>query len=91
MEYGSVVSTTHINHVRGQPFRISFTESLTLPRSVLKELQEHARRIEEIIATLEELSDREGLRRIRAGLNEYEQRRYVVVKDAEKIIELVRD
>lgn len=67
------------------------TESLTLPRSVLRELQEHARRIEEIIATLEELSDKEGLRRIRSGLKEYEQGRYVVVKDPEKIVELLED
>jgi hypothetical protein len=62
-----------------------------LPRSVLRELQEHARRIEEIIATLEELSDKGGLRRIRSGLRDYDQGRYVVVEDPKKIVELVRD
>jgi hypothetical protein len=60
-----------------------------MPRSVLRELQGHARRIEEIIATLEELSDKEGLRRIRSGLKEYEQGKYVVVKSTEKIDELL--
>jgi hypothetical protein len=58
---------------------------------VLRELQEHARRIEEIIATLEELSDREGLRRIRSGLKDYEQGRFGVVKDPEKMVELLED
>ena len=67
------------------------TESLTMPRSVLRELQEHARRIEEIIATLEELSDEERLRRIRSGLKEYKQGKYVIVKDPKKILELARD
>ena len=60
-------------------------------RSALRELQEHARRIDEIITTLEELSDKKGLRRIRSGLKEYEQGKYVVAKDPEKIVELLED
>ena len=67
------------------------SESLSVPRSVLKELQEHARQIEEIIATLEELADQEGLNRIRSGLKEYERGEYVVVEDPKKIGLLLED
>jgi len=62
-----------------------------VPRSVLKELQEHARQIEEIIATLEELADQEGIRRIRNSLKEYEQGEYVVVEDPKKMESLLGD
>jgi len=57
----------------------------------LKELQEHARQIEEIIATLEELADQEGIRRIRNSLKEYEQGEYVVVEDPKKMESLLGD
>ena len=65
------------------------TETLSLPRSVLKELQEHARRIEELIATLEELADPEGMKRIRSGLKEYEAGEYVVLEDPKKMKSLL--
>jgi hypothetical protein len=67
------------------------TEPLSVPRSVLKELQDHARQIEEIIATLEELADQEGIRRIRSGLKEYEQGEYVVVEDPKEMASLLGD
>jgi hypothetical protein len=34
------------------------TQAVTIPRPLLKELYEHFDRIEEILATLEELSDK---------------------------------
>jgi len=58
---------------------------LSVPRSVLKELQQHARQIEEIIATLEELADKEGIRRIKSSLKQYEQGEYVVVEDPKQL------
>jgi hypothetical protein len=67
------------------------TESLSVPRSVLKELQDHARQIEEIIATLEELADHEGIRRIRSSLKEYEKGEYVVVEDPKEMKSLLGD
>jgi len=67
------------------------TEALLVPRSVLRELQDHARQIEEIVATLEELGDKAGLRRIRAGLKEYRSDKYVVVKNPHEIRELLED
>jgi hypothetical protein len=66
-------------------------ESLSVPRSVLKELQDHARQIEEIIATLEELADREGIRRIRSSLKEYEKGEYAVVEDPKEMKSLLGD
>jgi len=67
------------------------TESLSVPRSVLKELQDHARQIEEIIATLEELADQEGIRRIRSSLKEYEKGEYMVVEDPKEMESLLGD
>ena len=67
------------------------TESLVVPRSVLKELQEHARHIEELIATLEEVSDREGMKRIKSGLRDYAKGEYVVLENPKKIGSLLED
>jgi len=62
---------------------------LSVPRSVLRELQERARQIEEIIATLEELADKEGMRRIKSSLKQYEQGEYVVVEDPKQLDSLL--
>lgn len=60
-----------------------------MSRSVLRELQEHARQIEEIIATLEELADKKGIRRIKNSLKQYEQGEYVVVEDPKQLHSLL--
>ena len=60
-----------------------------MSRSVLRELQEHARQIEEIIATLEELADKKGIRRIKNSLKQYEQGEYVVVEDPKQLDSLL--
>ena len=62
---------------------------MSVPRSVLKELQQHARQIEEIIATLEELADKKGIRRIKNSLKQYEQGEYVVVEDPKQLDSLL--
>lgn len=68
------------------------TETVTIPLPLLKELYEHFDRIEEILATLEELSDKEGLERIEKGLQEYKKKEYIVVSSPEKIREaLMKD
>jgi len=53
------------------------TEAVSVPRPLLKELYEHFAKIEEILATLEELSDKEGLKRIEKSLEEYKERVYI--------------
>ena len=43
-------------------------ETVSIPRPLLKELYEHFERIEEILASLEELSDKKGLREMKEVL-----------------------
>ena len=85
----SETSGTPISCVSSWRSRIHLSESLSVPRSVLRELQEHARQIEEIIATLEELADKEGIRRIKSSLKQYEQGEYVVVRDPKQLDSLL--
>ncbi|NWF97246.1 MAG: hypothetical protein HXY34_14000, partial [Candidatus Thorarchaeota archaeon] len=51
-------------------------EAVSIPRPLLKELYEHFDKIEEILATLEELSNKEGLKRIEKSLQEYKKKEY---------------
>jgi hypothetical protein len=67
-------------------------EEILVPRPLLKELYEHFGRIEEILATLEELSDKKGLKRIEKSLEEYKKKEFDTVTDPEKIREaLLKD
>lgn len=68
------------------------TEVVSVPRPLLKELYEHFAKIEEILATLEELMNREGLERIKKSLEEYKKKDYVTAKSPESIREaLMKD
>ncbi len=68
------------------------TEAVPVPRPLLKELYEHFAKIEEILATLDELSNKEGLERIEKSLEEYKKKEYVTVNNPEKIREaLMKD
>jgi len=66
-------------------------QTVSVPLPLLKELYEHFDRIEEILATLEELSDKEGLERIKKGLEEYKKKEYITVSSPEKIREALKD
>lgn len=67
-------------------------ETVSIPLRLLKELYEHFDHIEEILATLEELSDKQGLERIKKGLEEYKRKEYITVASPEKIREaLMKD
>ena len=57
-------------------------DMVSLPRELLRELREHIDRVEEILATLEEMSDKEGLERIRKATEEY---RFGEVSSAESL------
>jgi transcriptional regulator with XRE-family HTH domain len=65
------------------------SEFLSVPRCVLLELQEHACRILGIIATIEELADKGGIRRTKSSLKQYEQGKYVVVEDPKHLESLL--
>jgi hypothetical protein len=67
----------------------SLGDSVTIPKELLKELHEGLIKIEEVLATLEELMDEEGVRRIRRAQEEYRRGEYVTVEsgsDVEKLI-----
>ena len=68
------------------------TEVVSIPRPLLKELYEHFDRIEEILATLEELANKGGLKRIEKSLEEYKKKEYITVRSPEKLREaLMKD
>jgi hypothetical protein len=56
------------------------TEAVSVPLPLFKELYEHFAKIEEILVTLEELADKEGLKRMEKSLEEYEKKEYTSVK-----------
>lgn len=61
------------------------SEPVSVPRPLLKELYEHCEKIEEILATLEELTNKEGLKRIEKSLQEYKKKEYAAVKHPKDI------
>jgi hypothetical protein len=68
---------------------MTLTEVISVPRPLLKELYEHFDKIEEILATLEELSDKKGLKRIEKSLEEYKKKDYVTVANPKRIREVL--
>ena len=59
---------------------------VSVPKALLEELYVHFMKIEEILATLEELMDKGGLERgIKRGLEEYKKGEYVVAESEEDI------
>jgi hypothetical protein len=61
------------------------TEYITIPKGLLKDLREGLARVEEVLATLEELMNREGLQRIKEAEEEYKKGVYVTVRNSEEI------
>jgi hypothetical protein len=62
-------------------------ESVTVPKDLLRELRDGLAKVEEVLATLEELSDRDGLERIRLAEEDYKKGQYTVVKDSKGLEE----
>jgi len=61
------------------------TESVTIPKALLKDLYMGLVKVEEALGTLEELVDKEGLGRIRLAEEEYGKGEYVTAKTPEEI------
>ncbi len=55
------------------------TETIAVPRPLLEELYEHFDRIEEILATLEELSNKKGFKSTDKAKQEYVKKECLVV------------
>ena len=64
-------------------------ESVTVPKELLKNLYMGLAKVEEVLATLEELMDKEGLKRIREAEEEYRRGDYVIVESGQEIGKLV--
>jgi hypothetical protein len=60
-------------------------ETVSVPKELLKDLYAGLVKVEEVLATLEELMDREGLERTRKAEREYVKGEYVTVKDSGEI------
>jgi len=66
------------------------TESVTVPKELLRDLYIGLAKVEEVLATLEELMDKEGLERVRKAEEEYRKGEFTRVQSSseiEKILE----
>lgn len=61
------------------------TEYITIPKGLLKELREGLVRVEEVLATLEELVNTEGLERIKKAEEGYKKGDYIKVQNSDEI------
>jgi len=64
---------------------INLAESVTIPKALLKALYVGLVKVDEALATIEELMDREGLERVRRAEGEYERGEYVTVRSGGEI------
>ncbi|MBW1669511.1 MAG: hypothetical protein JRJ66_15990 [Deltaproteobacteria bacterium] len=61
------------------------TEYINIPTALMKELQEGLVRVEEVLATLEELANTEGLERIKTAEEEYQKGDYITLHNSDDI------
>jgi len=64
-------------------------DSVAVPRELLVELHQRLAGVEEVLATLEELMDREGLKRIRKAETEHKTGEYKIVQDSSEVEKLM--
>lgn len=68
---------------------VDLAESVAVPKALLKNLYKGLIEVEEVLATLEELMDEEGLKRIREAEDEYRRGDYVIAEGSEEIKRLI--
>lgn len=68
---------------------VDLPESVAVPKALLKNLYRGLIEVEEVLATLEELMDEEGLKRIREAEEEYRRGDYVIADSSEEIKRLM--
>ena len=68
---------------------LALRESVVIPRGLFRELYDGLVKVEEILATIEELMDREGLQRIGKAEKEYEKDEYVTACGSNEIKKLI--
>lgn len=60
-------------------------ESVTIPKRLLKDLYIGLAKVEEVLATLEELMDKKGLKRINKAEEEYRKGEYITIQNSSEI------
>lgn len=63
-------------------------ESVSIPKGLLKDLYMGLTKVEEVLATLEELMDKEALERTRRAEEEYRKGEYITVRSSDEIKKL---
>lgn len=63
----------------------SVAETVSIPKELLKDLYTGLAKVEEVLTTLEELMDKEGLERIRKAEQEYVKGEYITVQNSSEI------
>jgi len=66
-------------------------KTVTIPEELLKDLYVGLARVEEVLATLEELMDKEGLKRIRKAEEEYRKGKFDTVRNSGEIERLLSE
>lgn len=66
-------------------------ELVSIPKELLKDLYVILIKVEEVLATLEELMDKEGLERIQKAEDEYKRGEYITVKSSNEIKKLLSE
>jgi len=70
---------------------VGLAKSVTIPEELLKDLYVGLARVEEVLATLEELMDKEGLKRIRKAEEEYRKGKFETVRNSGEIERLLSE
>jgi len=65
------------------------TETITLPKEILQNLIKNLDEIKSILETIEELLDKEALKRIKEGMKDYKEKRYITAKTKEELKEIL--
>jgi len=66
-------------------------ESIAIPRALLKDLYMGLAKVEEVLATLEELMDEEGLERIHKAEEEYKKGNYTLIQSGDEARKLASE
>ena len=70
---------------------LCLAKTITIPEELLRDLYVGLAKVEEVLATLEELMDKEGLERIRKAEEEYEKGEFETVRNSGEIKRLLSE
>ena len=65
------------------------TETITLPKEILQSLIKNLDEIRSMLETIEELLDKEALKRVKEGIKDYKEKRYATAETKEELKEIL--